>query len=575
MKTRNRKALLDVTPGNTPQSKRTARATVTLKEQLLGTSKRLPALDIHAAAGGDEEDVLPQLSALPVQHLPSNIATSSVLPLQSTPLGSRTRVIHSVKKPTTVDTRQQFSPLPPSSPPSISSYDEDAENRPPPEPHYKEDAEDENNRGVDEPVTNQEQDTALAQAQVSSDDPFGFNALEKRLKLQREMRRRSALRVVPMPVQKEKGKGIARHRAPLGELEVPPVASTSVALTSRAPTPYNPSDDLDDMYLDPREMQSTEAQVGHHGHDEYHTEQEKNAFPLEPEQGPVEHSDDDYEDPTVTPHPQHVANIIPEAWPVSSREGTPCDRSLPDSLPSSPSPVKPLTVPRPLPVAGSSTVKKQQQGKLAAARVFPSSTPIPTPLPAARKTRLGALASSSGRLRDSKRVKGTGPMETADEQEEDPMAISRNLEKLLPKRHARHDAPPATPLDTSSPTRTVRSRTDQGKGKGKGRSQMKMREYAGKDEDGSDGESGRSEDERSLVSSPLAKGKRKASKRKTFPVKRRRVEVVITKRPPKLSSSSARTKPPSRARDKVKGTSKASPQKVGDEDSVRVPHLRD
>lgn len=610
MKTRNRKALQDVTPGNTPQTKKIARGTLTLKEQLLGSSKRLSALDLRGAAGDDDEDVLPKLAVLPTEHSPTEVAARrSVLTMESTPLDSRTRVIHSVKKPTTSDVRQPFSPLPPSSPPSMSSfYDEDAENRPPPEPRHEDDEDDENNYEGDENAIDLQPENT--HRQPSSDDPFGFTALEKRLKLQRETRRRSAARVLPMAVQKDKGKAVARHRPPLGELDAPPVASTSAAaavaeVDSRAPTPYHPSDDLEDMYLDPRELQSAEERALHHHH---HSDAHSSLLgpPLElaqEDENPVERElSSDYDDPTATPHPQHVANIIPEAWPVSSREGTPCDRSLPDSPVSSPSPVKPLTVTRPLPVAGSSTAKRHALGKLPFARAFASSTPIPTPLPAAKRARLQAIASSSKLPRSTAAAKEKDrqakerEVEAEVEVEEvNPALYTRNLERLLPKRPLRQRAPPAALPDTSSPTvtRTV-TKTRKGEDKGKGHLQTKTREPEGSDEerDVEDG-GGPSEDQQPSVvgpsSSPLAERKRKATPRRSFPVKRRRVEVVITKRPPKPSGRAQpqpAAKPQSRgdrgkakvnAKDKgkAKAKAKAGPQKVGDEDSVRVPHPRD
>ena len=379
------------------------------------------------------------------------------------------------------------------------------------------------------------------------------------------------------------------HRVPFGELEAPPaiptppsvspaLASTHIpipTIESRAPTPFHPSDDLEDMYYDPHELKPSEEQTPRRQSEPYILGEEP---PLVLEYRQV--TDEEYVDPTATPEPQHVANIIPEAWPSSDREATPCDRSLPESPASSPSPMKPLLVPHPLPVAGSSTAKKQSIGKYAASKVFPSSTPIPTPLPAAKRAKLEVVPLSTRRLRsiNTKEVKKEGKAERL----EDPTVVVRGLEELLPKQMARKSAPFAALPDTS-PTRSTRRVREQEKEKGKGRVLTSERDYLGSDAESGGG--ALSDGERPSAS-PLTKGKRKAPTRKIFPVKRQRVEVVITKRPPTPSRAkpastltrakhASKAKSQTRTRDKGKGKANAGPRKVGDEDSVRVPRLRD
>lgn len=549
MRARNPRVLRDVTPGNTPQSKRaSSRATAKLKGQTIGSATRLPALNLKGVEDKGKE--IPKVPVMPARDPPSGlpVATSNAL-AGSTPLGSRTRVIHSSRKTSGPLRTDPVSPLPPSSPPSMSSFDDDAENRPPPQPEYDDDAPEEQSEAgeVDAPAP----EPAAKKARTSSsDDPFGFDALERRLKIQREIRRRATGPPAPLSIPKGKGKAVVRHRAPLGEIPVEPVASTSGA---RAPTPYHPSDDLEDMYLDvgdaqPREERSESVRPADPREDEL-------ALPAAREPTPSEEDDD----PTRTPHPHHVANIIPLVSPFSSRDGTPCDRSLPDSPLSSPSPVKPLTVPRPLPVHHSSTAKKEK-GKIVLGKGFPSSTPIPTPLPAMKQPKV--TSSSPTRIRT---VIPKREVREKEEKVENPIVAARNLEKLLPKRPAkRATKPPPAVAESSSPV----------KGRGRPRKQAPV-----KRESESDGEGSEEEHQLSPPSSPLAKGKRKAPVRRQFPVKRMKVEVVITKRPPRPSGerrtkpSSSRSKPASKpkstSKGKGKGKERAGTQKVGDEDSVR------
>lgn len=580
MRTRPANVLRDVTPGNTPRPKRatTAKATVkATREQLLGTTTRLPALKLKAR--DDDDDELPRIPALPIPPSPSGLPTGTSLPLESTPLGHRTRVIHTVKKaPAAPHPRQAFSPLPPSSPPSMSSYDEDAENRPPPqeeveqedndmENEYDNDDNDEQNLAAPEaPVHAQAHHQAhdTQARQPSSDDPFGFTALERRLKLQREIRRRSAGLPAPMPIPKGKGKELARLRAPLGELAAP-IASTSAASLERAPTPYHPSDDLEDMYLDPTLPPVHLGSQASHAYSVAASEHAVEAD-LAPARAPTPSEEED-DDPTRTPHPRHVANIVPLRSAFSSREATPCDRSLPESPLSSPSPVKPLTVPRPLPVL-SSTAKKKEKGRVASSRAFPSSTPIPTPLPAGRIAKLAPT--SLHRVRPATIARANNVEKEKERRREetmDPIAISRNLEKLLPKRTKRLPAQAAT-----SPTVA----TTQKRGRGRPRKVPLPLPREESDAESS-GAGSSSEGERSLPSSPLAKGKRRAPQfRVGRPAKRMRVEVVITKRPPSARRAAGKSsdKPPAR-RDKGKGRAHASPRRLPDEDSVRGSSSQD
>lgn len=547
MRSRNRRALRDVTPGNTPQSKRTSRATAKLKEQILGATTRIPALDLEDV--GEDDVELPKVPVLPTLRSPVALPVASArAPPESTPLGQSTRVIHSVRTQAGPSHKPPLSPLPPSSPPSMSSYDEDAENRPPLLQGEEDDVQDVEN---DIEVVAPPEELPHTQPKLpSSDDPFGFTALERRLKLQREIRRRSAGVPAPMHVPKGKGKEIMHRRAPLGELSVVSAATTSA---TRAPTPYHPSDDLEDMYLDLSQAHGQERS------DDLASEGPSDGELAPPVREPTPSEEDD--DPTRTPHPQHVANIIPIASPFSSREATPCDRSLPESPLSSPSPVKPLTVSRPFPVLHSSTAKKRDKGRVALLKAFPSSTPIPTPLPAAKKTRASPL--SARRVPTVPARKKPGGDDGG--RVEDPIAVARNLEKLLPKRTNRQKMKAPSTFSESSPV----------KGRGRPRKQAH-----GESEAGSSTERGSSENEHSLPTSPLARGKRKTPVRRQYPAKRMKVEVVITRRPPasrraKPSSAAARAKPASKPKSKGtgKGKERAGTQKLEDEDSVRASSL--
>ncbi|EKM53574.1 uncharacterized protein PHACADRAFT_259998 [Phanerochaete carnosa HHB-10118-sp] len=354
--------------------------------------------------------------------------------------------------------------------------------------------------------------------------------------------------------------------------------SPSEPAHSRPPTPYHPNDDLEDMYLNPNP--------------DLYLPEEPETLDTAPALDPVlpSESEEAY-DPLSTPHPRHVANILPLASPFSSREATPCDRSLVDSPLSSPSPVKPLTVTRTLPVAGSTT-KKKEMGRLIAARAFASSTPASTPLPSARKVPVQPSSVKPMRpmpppeVPKEKRVKEAtkksaqlgkmkGKVKAQEEEEEevqDPMMISQKLEKLLPKRTVRRRA-----NGTAAITETSQPRS-RGRPRKKASSPQESEAGSGSESGGGGGES----------SSPLATRKRKAPARATHqshPVKRMRVEVVISRPPPHLRKSGdpspvrSRAKPASSkpastrrsAKAKGKGREHAGLRKVGEEDSVRVP----
>ena len=544
MKPRNHRALRDVTPGNTPRSKRTSSRATKLKERILGHTARIPALSVKDVVA---EDVLPKVSVLPAPASPSVLpVASSRAQLDSTPVRPSTRAHHSAKMVAGPSHDLLLSPLPPSSPPSMSSYDEDAENRPP--LHLEVDVHEVEGDNDDEMNVPVEEHAHTKAKHPSSDDPFGFTALERRLKVQREIRRRNAGVPVPMPAPKGKGKEIAPRRAPFGELLAVPVTSPSA---TRAPTPYHPSDDLEDMYLDISQVQPREPS---HAPVSEELSEADLAPPIAAQ--PTPSDDDDDDDPTRTPRPRHVANIIPLASPFSSREGTPCDRSLPESPLSSPSPIKPLTASRPLPVQNSSTAKKKRQSGIIPSKGFPSSTPIPTPLPAARRARISPLSTKG--IRPVLLKKGLKDRQRLEETVEDPMTAAQNLEKLLPKRARRRKGKDSGISGRSLPAKERKQTQEKGES-----------DYSSRAES--------SEDEPYLSSSPLAKGKRRLALRRQYPVKRMKVEVVITKRPPRPTGGgrakpATRAKPESKAKSsRGKGKERAGTQKVGDENSVRAP----
>ncbi|KAI0343515.1 hypothetical protein BDW22DRAFT_1344522 [Trametopsis cervina] len=560
MRLRNRRALDDKTPGNTPVAtgKRKGVASPTVETAGLGLSQKLPALKFDSLpdAGDDDE---PELSSLQELRPP---AESTSRP----DLRSRKPLV-SLPGPSKPPIRQKYSPLPPSSPPSVSSdleYETVVSKRgqapptPPPEPSEAD--EEETNKENDPerekenlilPVPEVKRAAPFHKASSSDDDPFGFSALERRLKAQRDARRHS---FVPLPEAQpmRKGKETARPRAPLGELSFDRGASGSV-LKERPPTPYHESDDLEDMYLDPNELSKPNAPdednensrqsppTGLEGMEAEMDEEEEAELAREHrlhEKGKARAasvqtaSSVSALDALRTPRPQHVANIYPLRSPFSSVEGTPCDRSLPGSPLSSPSPMKPMTVLHTLPV--SSVVKaRDAKGKSPA------------------KARLKALIE----LPPTKRRRVTLGKENsiADlEESGDPTIGARDLQKPLPKQPAVRRSGRINTADSQT-TRKIRlvpvvelpapihgRRRTQGKGK------ILVPDSTSDVESDGDKPS-------SPVASPIATRKRKALAEKSRPVKKAKTAP---------SANTSRAVPAKRGRPKGSGTKPASKRKA-------------
>ena len=314
---------------------------------------------------------------------------------ESTPLAMRLqhKTSESLPGPSNLPKRQLYSPLPPSSPPSASSDDLEYENAPParlqapltppPEPsdagdeHFEEHENKENEFNEDDenhvlPVHTRDSAELALDKESSEDDPFGFTALERRLKSQREARHHS-FELLPEAQPLRRGKEPIRSRAPLGELSFEGSVSTTT-LKDRHPTPYHESDDLESMYLDPAELsvpvpddeedenagmspptglEYLEAEMDEEEQAELAREEQNHKGKEKEKAKQQSESSADEHDPLRTPRPHHVANIYPLRSPFSSVEGTPCDRSLPDSPLSSTSPMKSMAVFHTLPVSST------------------------------------------------------------------------------------------------------------------------------------------------------------------------------------------------------------------------------
>lgn len=548
------------------------------------------------------------------QSMVSPAATDKGPIEESTPLAARSHQLVEPASPKPVhvvpssNRRQLFSPLPPSSPPLLSSdgLEYDDENVPPAPrklasafaPQSQSTDEDENKenlfdeQGEDEdkenefvedkenlarqPLPKVEQEEAIhaKKEATSEDDPFGFKALERRLKTQRETRRRGSFAPGPAVPPPRKGKEPAHSRAPLGELPFEPLASTSV-IKQRAPTPYHESDDLEDMYLDPstlppRNLGAALAAAAEDDDDDDNNEDPNMSPPTglevleeemnEEEEGEIERAQVrqsmyakgkaravqrsssvseviDVIDAVRTPRPHHIANIYPLRSPFSSREGTPCDRSLPDSAPSSPSPMKPMTVLHSLPV-GTSTRKANERLR----NIFKSSAPTPQ---SALKNKTRAKPPADAPPAKRRRVTiGKENDVDDDESVEDPMVATDKLKNLLPKRPSRRPTrqSSATPAPVTN-TRTTRASTRaQTKARGPGRPLSQGKILVADSLAGGSSQA----DPSSPVSSPVSRTKRRRAPTQTAyePVKRAKTQPAAVSREP---ASRKNAKPPSGA----------------------------
>ncbi|KAI0692164.1 hypothetical protein BC835DRAFT_1528384 [Cytidiella melzeri] len=585
MRLRNRRPVGDKPAGDTPRAtgKRKASGTPGAQEKFaeIASLRKLPALNINSVA---DDDANTQRSQLPSKAL-----------AESTPLPARLqrRPLATLPGPSKLPSRQHYSPLPPSSPPSASSDDLEYENAPtttrpqalltpPSEPSEAGDdsyLEHENKENELEdcvgklamPEPPEDQVGVTHDKESSEDDPFGFSILERRLKSQRHAKRRSFVSP-PQALPIKKGKEPERPRAPLGELSFEREASTST-LKLRHPTPYHASDDLEDMYLDPNELpksapadeddenanfspptglEGMEAEMDDEEEAELAREEQRRykgkakAKALEPASSVSEI------DPLRTPKPRHVANIYPLRSPFSSVEGTPCDRSLADSPLSSPSPMKPLTVLHTLPVfsvkTGSSPVK---------AKVGPR--PL-VELPSSKRRRI-TLGKENSLVIDR-------------DDSEDPLMVAKNLEKLLPKRPVvRRSGRISKAVNTVAPKATASSK----KGgvvqaepvlqkRGRGRPPKKTEVYVPDITSHLEP----SEEDESPEQSPVVTRKRGAPVAKDTPTKKAKTQrAKLSRAAPtsKRGSSSNNTRARAKAASKGKGKAKAKPVAFEPEDS--------
>ncbi len=526
MRIKNRKVLQDKTPGNTP------------KQEIQSQRKR------HVKDIREESELLPRALTAHQQSplkTPGSSSPARMLPVESTPL---TRRHHRARMPAKGrSTRQPFSPLPPSSPPSSVVFPVRSVGREEDFVYAQENAFDEYDENVGE---DKENIAASAIEHIeraessSSDDPFGFLAVERQLKVRRDLSHHSSIGPT------FKGKGIDRKaRTPLGELLYEPVASSS-ALHQRAPTPYHPSDDLEDMYaevaqdadkenLQPsprrialaaleREIDDEDDRVNFEEAEEELEETENVPALL----APPPPASDAMSDVLRTPRHSHVAKIIPLSSPFSSREGTPCDRSLPASPLSSPSPMKPLTAIRPLPLA---------------------STKKPTGATRSRQIAFMRALSSIKRPATQKKEMALSS-EMTEVPTDSPTTVVRNLKGMLPERPVRRSVR-ASIVASATPAKPV-SRAG---AKGKGKQKVEIVESDAEDD---------YEEERS---SPAAR-KRKTEDKPQPPAKKAKMQPPPATRAP----TSRRAKPASNAKTRAKGKGKDT-GKVDEENSVCHPSL--
>ncbi|TCD66648.1 hypothetical protein EIP91_001066 [Steccherinum ochraceum] len=441
MRLRNRRALQDKTPRNSPQpaklrspaSKQAFSAKRIPTPKFSGSQLVTPVEDADIRTPGTPGGHLLDSELLDREFSLSPSAAASArkakrMPVHSTPIVKprskpiqRLAPMHSpavartAAAPPTPKRDRASSPLPPSSPPSdfdftqrrrsvipaiLPAAEEDDEERSPLKLKVYRDP---------EPV--EEEPAPVVQRQPSSDDPFGFLAVERKLKAQRAARKHP-------------------HRVPAPALEFQVLARDS----SEGPFVPLRSDD-DDLYLtvDPEapesnkenvplplyseeSLQKVEEQVEEEGEEEEDEEEKADKFDyvlsseMHPRQPDDEEQDalvpnvdddedeggssqvrrarsstDDSYDPLRTPRHAHVSkDIFPIRSPFASHS-TPCDRDLAiDSAPSSPSPTKPLQVVTPLQASSVRPMKKlgellrqsqeKAQGKRRAAEVISGSS---------------------------------------------------------------------------------------------------------------------------------------------------------------------------------------------------------
>lgn len=312
---------------------------------------------------------------------------------------------------------RMHSPLPPSSPPSyIGTSTLMSKHLHPRQADTQFDDDDENKENINT------DGVVISSSLVRRDDsdPFGFFALERKLKSMREQRVANKRR----PLLSTAGPSVSRATQSTRRVSPGPT-SPGLVLPTLDFVPHSPADehDIDDMYA---ELEDD---------DDYDKE---NAGPPQPVSAaapliplPVNipsSSASELPNPLRTPHKRRRTYSTPLSSPTSSSP----------SLLASPSPIKPAS---PLSTAKKpAAVQRKRLQKLK--EVQPDESPV-------------RQASAEKRKHESDDEDGTI----------DPMAYSRNLEKLLPRRPAKRPARRAVP-----------------KAKGKGRARDPVSESGDEDE---------------------------------------------------------------------------------------------
>ncbi|THH23242.1 hypothetical protein EUX98_g7936 [Antrodiella citrinella] len=400
MRLRNRKALEDKTPRNSPRpaklrspaskqasSAKAKRVSSPRVPSPLISKPRLPTPieDVEEAPGTPGRD----LESFDRDFSPSAAASARKgMPIQSTPLPvarrkpsripaqSRLRAAAApTYAPPTPEADRPSSPLPPSSPPSDFEFTRKRISAIPIIPRLTE--------GIDEersplklqvyrdpsPVEEEPEPAPVVQREASSDDPFGFLVVERKLKAQRAARKHPHRVISLAPVFKELARDSSEERVlPLrsddDDLYADYPAEDADENKENIPLPHFSEESLQKVEggdKDDEEDDDKENQFDYVLSSEIHPppladadEDADDTRPDAEEEEPAHPSrtrsttEDSY-DPLRTPHAAHVSKEIYPIRSPYSTQSTPCDRDLViDSAPSSPSPSKPLQFATPL-----------------------------------------------------------------------------------------------------------------------------------------------------------------------------------------------------------------------------------
>lgn len=374
-------------------------------------------------------------------------------PVQSTPLGPRrhkrpllhirsprlglqdeNRILASSSRP--VRTPRAHSPLPPSSPPSYIGRS-GLVSRHPLSHHAVTGPDDENKENIDTDGVV----VASSLVRRENSDPFGFFALERKLKAMRDQRVLGKRRPLLSTAEPSTSKGVeSTQRMPLGSLSPRPRIPILDVI------PQSPADEhnIDDMYAD-LESDGDKENVAP-------SESLPIAAPLIAPQAIVlgSGSASDLPDPLRTPHKRRRTY---STTPLSSGSSSP-------SQIVSPSPTKPV----------SSLRTARKTAPVQSAQLQPDESPL-------QKTSAG-----DKRKRD------------AEDEVIDPMTYSRNLEKLLPRRPAKRAAKntgnkgkgrararaPVNDSEGEASAKGIAPKSSRGKARGSGRGRGRGRGQATK-----------------------------------------------------------------------------------------------